>query len=108
MKEKVVKAILEKLQSVELGAVIEIGESEIAVVSAMGSAIAYRLPAMITEFRQYKNGSAFGICPTCDSSVVRDYQRCCDVCGQVLKWAIGKMMLREKSNDISWRKKTVK
>ena len=49
----------------------------------------YRSPMPISEYILYDNyleSSIFYLCPRCDISLEREFQSCCDRCGQRLDW----------------------
>ena len=49
----------------------------------------YRLPRPITEYRlnrSFHGDQAFYYCPRCDITLDREFQACCDRCGQLLDW----------------------
>ena len=49
----------------------------------------YRSPMPISEYILYENyleRSVFYLCPRCDISLEREFQSCCDRCGQRLDW----------------------
>ena len=49
----------------------------------------YRLPRPITEYRLNQSvlgDQAFYYCPRCDITLDREFQACCDRCGQLLDW----------------------
>lgn len=46
----------------------------------------YRTALPIQEYRLYRDNSIYYICPRCDSTLDREYQACCDRCGQLLEW----------------------
>lgn len=50
---------------------------------------AYRAPASITEYillESTDESSRYYICPRCRISLEREFQSCCDRCGQCLDW----------------------
>ena len=52
--------------------------------------LAYRSPMRITAVRSYKSFPAdngYPVCPRCNSSMDREYQKYCDRCGQCLDWS---------------------
>ena len=49
----------------------------------------YRSPMPISGYILYDNyleSSIFYLCPRCDIPLERDFQSCCDRCGQCLDW----------------------
>ena len=50
-------------------------------------ALLFRIPAAVTECRAYRSGEAYPVCPTCRSSLDREYMAFCDRCGQRLEWS---------------------
>ncbi|MBQ6947159.1 MAG: hypothetical protein IJN42_03840 [Clostridia bacterium] len=49
-------------------------------------AVSYRIPLMVTAIVILPDGNAYPLCPHCNSSLDREYQRYCDRCGQALSW----------------------
>lgn len=49
-------------------------------------ALLFRLPKPVTEFRRYSRGNVYPVCPSCRSSLDREYVAFCDRCGQRLEW----------------------
>lgn len=49
-------------------------------------ALLFRIPAEVTECRTYRSGEVYPVCPTCRSSLDREYLAFCDRCGQRLDW----------------------
>ena len=50
---------------------------------------AYRAPVSITEYillESTDESSRYYICPRCQTSLEREFQACCDRCGQRLDW----------------------
>lgn len=52
------------------------------------SAILYRLPLLVTKVLVFPHGDSYPICPRCDCTMVREYMRFCDRCGQRLDWKL--------------------
>ena len=54
-------------------------------------ASSYRRPMTVREYILYQGAffreSAYFICPRCDVTMEREYQACCDRCGQRLNWS---------------------
>lgn len=48
--------------------------------------IQWRTPMRVTHIFQLPSGDAFPVCPACQSTLEREYQRYCDRCGQRLGW----------------------
>ena len=48
--------------------------------------VEYHTALPIQEYRRYRDNSIYYICPRCDSTLDREYQVCCDRCGQRLEW----------------------
>ena len=48
--------------------------------------LAFRTPMCVTKIRMYSSDGAYPVCPKCDVSMEREYQRFCDRCGQRLDW----------------------
>lgn len=48
--------------------------------------LSYRSPMLVKEIKVYRGGNSYPICPRCDCTFEREYQRFCDRCGQRLKW----------------------
>ena len=49
----------------------------------------YRSPKPVTEnllLRSYSSDQAYYYCPRCDVTLEREFQTCCDRCGQLLDW----------------------
>lgn len=46
----------------------------------------YRIPRRVRVVCSYKGGLDFSKCPRCGSTMEREYQYCCDRCGQRLSW----------------------
>lgn len=49
----------------------------------------YRTALPIKEYRRYcsySDNTVYYICPRCDESLDREFQTCCDHCGQMLEW----------------------
>lgn len=49
----------------------------------------YRSPMSISEYICYKNihgSSVYYLCPRCKTALEREFQTCCDRCGQCLNW----------------------
>lgn len=44
------------------------------------------IPMLVEKAIVYKNGDAYWICPNCNTTFEREYQKYCDRCGQHLKW----------------------
>ena len=49
-------------------------------------ALLYRIPKKVTQVRVYTRGSCYPVCPSCASSLDREYMAFCDRCGQRLDW----------------------
>ena len=52
--------------------------------------LAYRSPMRINAVRGYRSFPAddsYPVCPRCDSTLDREYQKFCDRCGQYLDWS---------------------
>lgn len=49
-------------------------------------ALAFRRPMPVTQALLFRSGDAYPICPRCALSMEREFQRCCDRCGQCLDW----------------------
>ncbi len=50
------------------------------------SAESYRKALKVTAVRYIGNMGAFPVCPRCQKTLEREYQRFCDRCGQRLNW----------------------
>lgn len=48
--------------------------------------VSKQVPALITEAVVYSNDNTYFRCPSCKSTMEREYQKYCDRCGQRLKW----------------------
>ena len=50
----------------------------------------YRVPMAVSSFRYIYDTvygpTTYSVCPRCECTLERDYQRYCDRCGQALKW----------------------
>ena len=50
----------------------------------------YRSPRPVTEYLLHVDSlgcrSCYYICPRCDITLEREFQTCCDRCGQLLDW----------------------
>lgn len=49
-------------------------------------AIVFRIPKPVTQTRTYASGGSYPVCPSCRSSLDREYMAFCDRCGQRLEW----------------------
>ena len=46
-------------------------------------------PAEVTAVRYYSTqASGYAVCPSCDRAMEREYQNCCEHCGQKLGWEL--------------------
>ena len=46
-------------------------------------------PAEVTTVRYYgSQASGYAVCPSCDRAMEREYQNCCEHCGQKLGWEL--------------------
>lgn len=50
------------------------------------SAEAFRCPMYVSQALLFRNGDIFPICPRCQITLEREYQKFCDRCGQALNW----------------------
>lgn len=50
------------------------------------SELSFRRPMPVTQIRLFKTDGGYPVCPQCEISLERDYQRFCDRCGQRLDW----------------------
>ena len=50
------------------------------------SAFLFRIPKSVTQTRVYARGHCYPVCPSCRSSLDREYMAFCDRCGQRLAW----------------------
>lgn len=50
------------------------------------SAFQFRIPKSVTQTRVYARGYCYPVCPSCRSSLDREYMAFCDRCGQRLAW----------------------
>lgn len=50
------------------------------------SAFLFRIPKSVTQTRMYDRGHRYPVCPSCRSSLDREYMAFCDRCGQRLAW----------------------
>lgn len=50
------------------------------------SAFLFRIPKSVTQTRVYSRGYCYPVCPSCRSSLDREYMAFCDRCGQRLAW----------------------
>lgn len=50
------------------------------------SAFQFRIPKSVTQMRVYSRGYCYPVCPSCRSSLDREYMAFCDRCGQRLAW----------------------
>ena len=52
--------------------------------------LSYRIPMRVSAVRYLFDGvygsTVYPICPQCNSTMERDYQKYCDRCGQALDW----------------------
>lgn len=49
----------------------------------------YRKPLVVTKWRAFgPEGYEYPVCPRCNRTFEREYQRFCDRCGQRLAWRI--------------------
>ena len=93
------KTLQEKLQLIEAGTSIYVKKREINVIKNIMLNLSFRIAKPVTEYRSYSYGDCFSICPSCDASIERTYQRYCSVCGQQLKWiSMRKMKCRKNKN----------
>ncbi len=49
-------------------------------------ALRHRRPMLVVEYRTYKNGFIYAVCPGCHRCVEREYVSYCSQCGQLLDW----------------------
>ena len=49
-------------------------------------AVSYRMPLAVTKILLLPNKEIFPVCPRCNITLEREYQRFCDRCGQHLDW----------------------
>ena len=64
--------------------------NDLLIASIMQRELTYRQPLAVTQIRCYRYLSGltgFPICPRCDCTMEREYQRYCDRCGQCLDWS---------------------
>ena len=62
-----------------------------AKLTAMGihHQLSYRFPMAVAElmvFSSFCGSTAYYVCPRCRITMEREYQSCCDRCGQRLDW----------------------
>lgn len=60
-----------------------------AAVFPGADAVAYRSPMPVSLRRGYRSAAGeitFPVCPRCQITMEREYQRFCDRCGQALDW----------------------
>ena len=50
------------------------------------SAFQFRIPKSVTQTRVYARRYCYPVCPSCGSSLDREYMAFCDRCGQWLAW----------------------
>lgn len=58
-------------------------------MKAMQSAkqeLSFRTVMAVTQLRLFPKDGAYPVCPRCQISLEREYQRFCDHCGQRLGW----------------------
>ena len=73
--------------------------------------VAYRSARLVTQYRVYEvhiyGKCTYAVCPTCDNSLERCYQKYCCSCGQHLKWGGKKNIeyLYFKSVEEGWVKR---
>jgi len=48
--------------------------------------MSFRRPMKVTQVRMFPLDGAYPVCPQCNISLEREYQRFCDRCGQRLDW----------------------
>ena len=64
--------------------------SRAVLIKRLLSAAAYRRPMKVSEYILYRGTfgreSVFFLCPRCNITMEREYQRYCDRCGQRLNW----------------------
>lgn len=48
--------------------------------------IRYRIAIKVTKYRVLGGDNIYVVCPRCDCTMERVYQRYCDRCGQRLNW----------------------
>lgn len=48
--------------------------------------ITYRIACDVTEVMHFPDGNEYAICPRCNITLEREYQKFCDRCGQKLNW----------------------
>lgn len=56
--------------------------------SSFSTAGSYRIPMPVREILELPNGYRAAVCPRCNCTLDREYQRFCDRCGQHLSWKL--------------------
>ena len=52
----------------------------------LASAKSFRRPMPVTQVFLFRDGNTFPVCPRCQITLEREYQKFCDRCGQALGW----------------------
>lgn len=66
-----------------------------AVKDCIYSELSFRYPKKVFEYRIINNNVLFYICPSCRSTIDREYVRYCVNCGQHLSWRGAKKYAKE-------------
>jgi len=48
--------------------------------------LSYRISLSVKHTRKLGNDGYYPVCPRCKRTMEREFQTCCDRCGQKLKW----------------------
>ena len=63
--------------------------NDLLITSTVRRELVYRQPLAIPKVRCYRyipGLTGFPVCPRCSYTMEREYQRCCNHCGQYLDW----------------------